>query len=65
MPIQSVSTGARQIEEILVDDPRVRNIGTFIGMGGPRFYLPVDPEFPCPEHVQLIINMHTFSDVDP
>ncbi len=50
-PIQSVSAVARQIEEKLVDDPRVRNVGTFVGMGGPRFYLPVDPEFPYPEYV--------------
>jgi multidrug efflux pump subunit AcrB len=64
-PIQSVSAVAGQIEQKLVDDPRVRNIGTFIGMGGPRFYLPVDPEFPYPEYVQLIVNTHTFSDVDP
>ncbi len=64
-PIQSVSAVAKQIEEKLVDDPRVRNIGTFIGAGGPRFYLPVDPEFPYPEYVQLIVNTHSFSDVNP
>jgi len=64
-PIQSVSAVAKQIEEKLVADPRVRSVGTFIGMGGPRFYLPVDPEFPYPEYVQLIVNTHSFSEIDP
>ena len=64
-PIQSVSATASAIEDRLVEDPRVKNVGTFIGAGGPRFYLPVDPEFPYPEYVQLIVNTHTFSDVDP
>ncbi len=64
-PIQSVSATAKQIEERLVGDPRVKNVGTFIGAGGPRFYLPVDPEFPYPEYVQLIVNTRTFKDVDP
>lgn len=64
-PIQSVSALAKGIEEKLTGDPRVRNVGTFIGAGGPRFYLPVDPEFPYPEYVQLIVNTHSFADVDP
>jgi multidrug efflux pump subunit AcrB len=63
-PIQSVSATASAIEEKLVGDPRVKNLGTFVGAGGPRFYLPVDPEFPYPEFVQLIVNTHTFEDVD-
>ena len=64
-PIQSVSEVAKRIEARLVEDPRVKNIGTFIGSGGPRFYLPVDPEFPYPEYVQLIVNTHSFAEVDP
>ncbi len=63
-PIQFVSRDIRAIEARLADDPRVKNVGTFIGSGGPRFYLPVDPEFPYPEYAQLIINTHSFDDVD-
>ncbi|MDJ0950427.1 MAG: efflux RND transporter permease subunit [Alphaproteobacteria bacterium] len=63
-PIQVVSEDVRAIEERLKDDPRVRSVGTFIGMGGPRFYLPVDPEFPYPEYAQIIVNTHSFEDVD-
>ncbi len=64
-PIQDVSAIAKEIEVKLLDDPRVKDVGTFIGSGGPRFYLPVDPELPYPEYVQLIVNTHTFADVDP
>lgn len=45
-------------------DPRVTCVGAFIGAGGPRFYLPVDPEFPWPEFGQLIVNTPTFADVN-
>ncbi len=64
-PIKTTSEVARLIEQRLDGDPRVRNVGTFVGSGGPRFYLPVDPEFPYPEYTQIIINTHTFADVDP
>ncbi|MCB1714979.1 MAG: efflux RND transporter permease subunit [Candidatus Competibacteraceae bacterium] len=62
-PIQSVSADLKEIEMKLEGDSRVKNIGTFIGMGGPRFYLPVNPEFPYPEFGQLIVNTPTFDDV--
>jgi multidrug efflux pump subunit AcrB len=64
-PIDAVSEITRQIEAKLDGDPRVTNVGTFIGMGGPRFYLPVDPEFPYAEYAQLIINTPSFAEVDP
>ncbi len=63
-PIQTVSEDLKLIEEKLVDDPRVKDVGTFIGAGGPRFYLPVNPEFPYPEFGQLIVNTPTFKDVN-
>jgi multidrug efflux pump subunit AcrB len=63
-PIQFVSQDIRAIEDRLVDDPRVKNVGTFVGSGGPRFYLPVDPEFPYPEYLQIIVNTHTFDVID-
>ncbi len=63
-PIQQVSEDLRQIEDRLVDDPRVKDVGAFIGAGGPRFYLPVDPEFPWAGFGQLIVNTPTFADVN-
>jgi multidrug efflux pump subunit AcrB len=64
-PFESVSELVKGIEGKLTNDPRVLNVGTFVGSGGPRFYLPVDPEFPYPEYAQLIVNTHSFAEVDP
>ncbi|MCZ6893844.1 MAG: efflux RND transporter permease subunit, partial [Gammaproteobacteria bacterium] len=64
-PIEFVSEDIKAIEERLAADPRVKSVGTFIGAGGPRFYLPVDPEFPYAEYAQIVVNTHTFDDIDP
>ncbi|MHC5028789.1 MAG: efflux RND transporter permease subunit, partial [Planctomycetota bacterium] len=64
-PIQDVSEGLRRIEERLVGDPRVASYATFIGGGGPRFYLPVDPEFPYASYGQIVINTPSFAEIDP
>ncbi|MEE8153943.1 MAG: efflux RND transporter permease subunit [Phycisphaerales bacterium] len=64
-PIQDVSAGLRKIEERLEGDDRVTNYATFIGGGGPRFYLPVDPEFPYASYAQVVVNTPSFAEVDP
>ncbi len=63
-PIQSVSADLKAIEAKLKGDPRVKDVAAFIGAGGPRFYLPVDPEFPYASFAQLIVNTPTFGDVN-
>ncbi len=62
-PIEDVSRGLQQIEQRLEGDPRVANTGTFIGAGGPRFYLPVNPEYPWAEFGQLIVNTPDYASV--
>jgi multidrug efflux pump subunit AcrB len=62
-PIQSVSADLKSIENKIIGDPRVKDVGAFIGAGGPRFYLPVDPEFPYANFGQLIVNTPTYKDV--
>lgn len=64
-PISKVSKDLSSIEERLLVDPRVKNVSAFIGLGGPRFYLPVDPEFPYSSYAQLIINTPSFDEVGP
>jgi multidrug efflux pump subunit AcrB len=64
-PIEKVSEDLRAIEEKLANDPRTADIGTFIGSGGPRFYLPVDPEFPYQSFAQIVINTPSFKEVGP
>jgi multidrug efflux pump subunit AcrB len=61
--IQTVAEDLKPIEERLVSDGRVANVSTFIGGGGPRFYLPVDPELPYPSFAQLVVNTNTLADV--
>ncbi len=62
-PIQEVSRNLKPIEEKLLADPRVKSVAAFIGAGGPRFYLPVDPEFPYPSYAQLIVTTQDFPSV--
>jgi multidrug efflux pump subunit AcrB len=59
-PIQDVAKDLKPIEDKLLADPRVQKIAAFIGAGGPRFYLPVDPEFPYSSYAQFIVNTHDF-----
>jgi multidrug efflux pump subunit AcrB len=59
-PIQAVSRDLKPIEERLMADSRVKEVAAFIGAGGPRFYLPVDPEFPYSSYAQFIVNTHDF-----
>ena len=62
-PIEEVSRGMAEIEKIIIGDERVTNIGTFIGAGGPRFYLPVNPEFPWAEYGQIVVNTTDYDSV--
>jgi len=61
--IQAVSAGLRPLEAKLLDDPRVTAVSAFIGQGPPRFYLPVDPESASSSYGQLIVNVHSFKEV--
>ncbi len=63
--IAQTSQLARRVEKKLRDDPRVESVTTFIGSGGPRFYLPVDPEFPNASYAQLVVNTSTLEGVNP
>jgi multidrug efflux pump subunit AcrB len=63
-PIQDVSEGLAGIETKLIADSRVKDVGTFIGSGGPRFYLSAAPEFPYASYGQLIVDTPTFADVN-
>lgn len=62
--IQVVSKDLEQLEKKLLSDPGVTSVSTFIGQGPPRFYLPVESEFPYSSYAQLIVNMNSLKDVD-
>lgn len=62
--IQVVSNDLKKLENKLLQDPGVSSVSTFIGQGPPRFYLPVESEFPYSSYAQLIVNMKSAKDVD-
>ena len=61
--IQQTSVLAERIEKHLDGDERVSGVTTFVGSGGPRFYLPVDPEFPYESYAQVVINTSSLDGV--
>jgi multidrug efflux pump subunit AcrB len=56
--IQQVSQDMKALEEHLLADDRAAAVATFVGMGPPRFYLPVDPELPWSSYGEIIVNTH-------
>jgi multidrug efflux pump subunit AcrB len=61
--VQSVSETARVLEQQLDGDERVASYASFVGAGGPRFYLPVEPELPFPAYTQIVVNTKDFKSV--
>ncbi len=62
--IQTVAEDLKLAEKKLLSDERVASVATFIGSGPPRFYLPVDPEYPYQSYAQLIVNVHNLRDIN-
>jgi multidrug efflux pump subunit AcrB len=63
--IQRVSEDLKAIEARLREDERVVSVSTFIGQGPPRFYLPVESEFPYSTYANIIVNTRSGDDVTP
>ncbi|MCW8450371.1 efflux RND transporter permease subunit [Legionella quinlivanii] len=62
--IQDVSADVKILEKKLLDDTGVVSVSSFIGQGPPRFYLPVESEFPYSSYAQLIVNVKDLQEVD-
>ena len=62
--IQQVAADLERAEKHLLADERIDSVASFIGSGPPRFYLPVDPEYPYPSYGQLIVNVSDFKAID-
>ena len=63
--IQTVSQDLKAIEAKILEDERVESVSVFIGQGPPRFYLPVESEFPYETYANLVVNTKSGDDVDP
>ncbi|MFC1507930.1 efflux RND transporter permease subunit [Pseudomonadota bacterium] len=62
--IEKTEFDANILEAHLLDDPRIESVSSFIGMGPPRFYLPVDSEGLQANYGQLIVNVHDRKQID-
>jgi multidrug efflux pump subunit AcrB len=58
--VQEVSEQMRIAEARVAKEPMVVSTASFVGQGPPRFYLPVDSEFPTQSYGQIIINVDDF-----
>ena len=63
--IQTVSEDLKAIEKKFLADERVESVSIFIGQGPPRFYLPVDSEFPYETYANIVVNTRSGGDVRP
>ncbi len=62
--IEHVTEDIRQAESKLNGDERVEAVATFVGMGPPRFYLPVDPEAAYQSYAQFLVHVRDLKELD-
>jgi len=54
--IEETGRIARLVERALREDPEVASTVTYVGIGGPRFYITVMPEFQTSNYAQVMVN---------
>ena len=62
--IQQVTKEAEKLEKLFMESPLTESVTSFIGAGPPRFYLPVDPQFPSQNYAQLVVNFSTYESIN-
>ncbi len=62
--IENTSAAIEPIERKLLDLEDVANVSSYIGQGAPRFYLPIDGQWPTKEYAQILVNTHEPEGVD-
>jgi multidrug efflux pump subunit AcrB len=67
-PIQETNQITREIEKVILDldkvKPRLANMVSYVGGGGPRFFLSITPEDARPNSATIMINTTSDSVVD-
>lgn len=62
--IRITAERAGRLEKFLLSQPEVATVGTFIGSGGPRWYLSLNPEQDNPNYAFFIVNTKSKRSVD-
>lgn len=62
--IEALSYDMSIIEKELLKHENITSIGSFIGEGAPRFYLPMEPRLPLSCYGQIIINIDDSANLD-
>lgn len=53
--IRTTTERVERLERVLMDDPEVKDVLTFVGASGPRWYLPLDLEESSPNYASLVV----------
>ena len=62
--IEATSERTARLEGFLLEQEGVDSVGTFVGNGGPRWYLALSPEQSYPNYAFLVVNTETEEVVD-
>ncbi|MCG8529445.1 MAG: efflux RND transporter permease subunit [Desulfovibrionales bacterium] len=62
--VKAVSDDLRKLEKALMENEEIENIATFVGSGGTRFFLSLEPEYPNSSYGQLILNLRSSDKLD-
>lgn len=54
--IESTEVVADSLSKLLLQDPRIKSITSFVGMSSPRFHITYAPQLPSDNYAQFIVN---------
>jgi multidrug efflux pump subunit AcrB len=61
--IRATAAECERLEALLLQDPEVVSVGTFVGTGGPRWYLSLNIEQDLPSYAFLVVNTRSVRNV--
>ncbi len=59
--IEATDAAVRQIEQVVRQEPMVKNASSFLGSGAPRFYYDISPQPPAENYAQILVNTASVS----
>jgi len=59
--IEATDVAVRKVEQLLRQEPMVKNASSFLGSGAPRFYYDISPQPPAENYAQILVNTGSVS----